>query len=813
MKLEQKKLEQLQEQHLDDLIRLAFEYEESAEVQAILAAFESLPEDAADVDEVTRQRTFDRAMEKLARVLDEEKREAQRTKRRRFLTRFGEVAAVILVLLAIAAPIAVANIEALRTTFSRFFLADNARPGDLLLDYYIEVNPEFPYLHDPNQWGGLYLPADVPEGYEVHVCHTQGTTHYLGLKHDATGDLLRLTESVEELPPLAEVRESRPAQLKTGEVRVEKTVDGDTVLTWRNAQRWYRLRSSVLTEAELLQIAGSLAPVAGQEAFDRLMAGSVPGAAIPKGYAGHFFPTWLPEAYPCTKVTQWGGSCGARFLPDGRTGWSWEEISGDTSLLDSDGGAPQEVDISGCPGILYRNGDAATIVWMNEMCLLTVKGWGMTDETLLRIARSVRMIDRGSAQESIVAPTPVPTATPAPQPALTDWPLPFVPTWCPEACLGPYIAAPYSEMSARLVYPLSSQNELKLQVTEGEFINKDYSEYLTRVKVDVNGCEGEMTFSPMGAGNLLLTWQQDGYTFVISGDEWQADMMMTLARSVRRGTPEEIASSPEQNTADMPVVPAEPFRFFPTAMLPDMEELRQDHLLDDMTSLHFRLAQNGRYVTLIQFSDDAVLLTEGGTSFNVTRAEVMIGERQVTVYTPVEGGTDVAPIVLTWPEEQGWYMLLSYFCTHEELYGIVSQLAPVADAGAIPTPVPTATPEPPKLTAVPPQWQGEHFLMRVPDGYEFESADADRAVWRNAAGNEFVFEALPEDWSLERERALGADAWESEFRGRWAITIERFSEADFSKTLRFIFPVDDRWYAFESWLTYDFYANYVEKIE
>lgn len=809
MKLEQKKQEQLQEQHLDDLIRLAFQQEEAAETQAILAAFDSLPEDAADVDEVTRQRTFDRALEKLDRLQAAQKR----TQRRRWMARFGEVAAVILVLLAIAAPIAVANIEALRTTFARFFLADNARPGDLLLDYYVEVNPDFPYLHDPNQWGGLYLPADVPEGYEVAVCHVEGTTHYLGLKHDTTGDLLRLTESVEELPPLAEVRESRLVQLKTGQARVEKTAGGDTVLTWRNAQRWYRLCSSVLTEAELLKMAGSVSPVAGQEAFDRLMAGSVPGAAIPKGYAGNFFPTWLPEAYPCTKVTQWGGACGARFLPDGRTGWSWEELSGDTSLLDSDGGVPQEVDISGCPGILYRNGDAATIVWMNEMCMFTVKGWGMTDETLLRIARSVRMIDRDSAQESIAAPTPVPTSTPAPQPALTDWPLPFVPTWCPEACLGPYIATPYSDKAALLVYPLSSQDELSLQVTEAGFVNKDYSEYLTRVKVDVNGCEGEMTFSPMGAGNLLLTWQQDGYAFIVTGDGWQADRMLQLARSVRRGTPQELAASAAKNTASAAETPCAPLRFFPMALLPDMTDFRENHVLDDMTSLSFRLKTNGHYATLIQFSDDAELLTEGGTSFNVTRAEVMIGERQVTVYTPVEGGADVAPIVLTWPEEQGWYMLLSYSCTHEELYGIVSQLAPVEDAGAIPTPVPTATPEPPNLTVVPPQWQGEHFLMRVPAGFAFVSADADRAVWRNAAGNEFVFEALPEDWSLEEERAQGSDAWESDFQGRWAVTFTRFSQDDFCRTNRFIFPVDERWYAIESWLTYDFYANYVEKIE
>lgn len=805
MKLEQKK----QEQHLDDLIRLAFQHEEAAETQAILAAFDSLPEDAADVDEVTRQRTFDRALEKLNRLQAAQKR----TQRRRWMARFGEVAAVILVLLAIAAPIAVANIEALRTSFARFFLADNAREGDLLLNYYVEVNPDFPYLHDPNQWGGLYLPADVPEGYEVEVCHVEGTTHYLGLKHSETGDLLRLTESVEELPPLAEVRESRLTQLKTGEARVEKTVDGDTVLTWRNAQRWYRLRSSLLTEAELLKIAGSLSPVAGQEAFDRLMAGSVPGAVIPRGYAGHFFPTWLPEAYPCTKVTQWGGTYGAQFLPDGRTGWSWEELSGDTSLLDSDGGTPQEVDISGCPGILYRNGDAATIVWMNEMCMFTVKGWGMTDETLLRIARSVRMIDRGSAQESIAVPEPTPTVTPAPAPEIADWPMPFVPTWCPEDCFGPYIQTPYSDKSARLVYPLESGSELTLLVNRAEFISREYEEYHTAVRVDVNGCEGTLTFSPMGAGNLTLMWRRDDCVFMLTSDDWRGDELLQLARSIRQGSPAEIAVSPAQNGQPLTETQSAPFRIFPAALETDSAYVSREKLLGDMTRATFRLAQSDRYVTFIQFSERAELLTEGGTSFNVARAQMDIAGRQVTVYTPTDGGEDTAPIVLTWQEGEGWYMLLSYSCTHEELYEIVGMMEPVTDAASVPTPVPTATPEPPNLTAVPPQWQGEHFLMRVPVGFEFVSASADRALWRNASGEDFVFEALPEDWSLAEEQARGADSWESGFQGRWAVMITRFSQDDFCRTNRFIFPVDDRWYAIESWLTYDFYANYVEKIE
>lgn len=809
MKLEQKKLELLQEQHLDDLIRLALQYEEAAETQAILAEFDSLPEDAADVDDQARQRTFDRALEKLEQLEAAQKR----TQRRRWMVRFGEVAAVILVLLAIAAPIAVANIEALRTTFARFFLSDNAREGDLLLDYYAETRPEFPYIRHADAWSGLYLPTHVPEGYEVYVCHEQGNAHYLGLKNSATGDLLRLTESVEPPQAVADAAQSRWTQVGGSAASVEKTSGGDTVMTWYAGERWYRLRSGVLTEEELLEIAGSLAPFAGQEAFDRLKEGSVSGTAIPEGYAGLFFPTWIPEEYACTEMSQWGGFYTVDFFPDGRSGWSWEEIHGDVSLLDMGGGTPEEVDISGCPGILYRDGEAVTILWMNEMRMLSVRGRGVPEATLLRIARSARMIDRGSAQERIAVPQPTPTVTPAPAPEISDWPMPFVPTWCPEDCFGPYIQTPYSDKSARLVYPLESGSVLTLLVNRADIDNREYEEYCTAIRVDVNGCEGTLTFSPMGAGNLTLMWRRDDCTFLLTGDDWRADELLQLARSIRRGMPEEIAVSSAQNAQPLTETQAAPFRMFPAALTAESEVTSQDHLLSDMTSLTFRLAQTGEYATLIQFSGNAELLTEGGTSFNVTRAQMEIAGRQVTVYTPTDGGEGTAPIVLTWPEGEDWYMLLSYSCSHEALYEIVGMMEPVAAAESVPTPVPTATPEPPNLTAVPPEWEAEHFLMRVPAGYEFVSASASRALWRNAEGEEFVFEALPEDWRVEDEIARGSDSWASDINGRWAITIELFSEETFSQTWRSIFSVDGCWYAFESTLTYDFYANFVEKVE
>ena len=803
MKLERNELHALQEQHLDDLIRLAYQYEESADVQAILAEFDALPDDACGADEATRQATFDRAM----KDIDAQQKARKRQKLRRFVTRFAGVAAVILLLLAIAAPIAVANIDVLRTGFGRFFFADSVAGDDLSVDYH-PVPPEgFAYMRPSMTWTGLYLPAHVPEGYVSDGCMPSGDGCYLTLRHE-DGGCLRFAEQLDAPQPLTDAVVLRWVSLGDGAACIERAENGDLVVTWYAQDRWYRLRSDVLPEDELLAIAGSLAPVAGHEVLEALQAQSVAGAAIPAGYAGQFFPTWTPAGFSCTEVDDMLGMYFADFhAADGRK-WLWTEAAGDSSLLDGNGGEPAYVEIGGATGAMYTNDGYTTLIWMNEMRMFHLKGRGMSQEEMLRMARSVRLIDRGTAQQSLPMAQPTPTATPAPPMMLADWPMPYVPTWCPEGCFEPY-AYGLSAFGASLCYMFGDGFEITLHITSSEVTNSDNTEYLLGLPVDVNGCEAQLTFSPTGAGLLYLSWQADGYHFSLSGTAGRAEDMVRLARSIRPGTPGEIAATQQQSTCRPDAPRRMPMRHFPLQLLAEYGVIGSHSVLDGMSLISLKGDGTDAVMHLAQLSPKAELLVEGGPDFNVTRAVLEIAGRQVAVYTPTEDSADWAPTVLMWREGDQPYMLLSTL-PHETLYAVVGLMEPVADASVLATPVPVPTPAP-AVQRVPEGWAGEHFITRVPAGYELVSAAADRVLWRNAEGSTLAFLMMPDDWSLAAEAEGATSVYASNFRGQWSAMVERFDEETFGTVLRYIFPVDGRWYALEG--DWSFYANYVQKID
>lgn len=809
MKLERTELDALQEQHLDDLIRLACRYEESAEVQQILQAFDAQPPEAADVDETTRRATLTRALQKLDALEAARQKKLRDERTRRFLNRFAGVAAAILLLLAVAAPMAMAGIDLLRTEFGWFVHLDNAPEGEVSVDYYADIRPEFYYMRQSADWSGLYLPAYVPQGYVSYDSIPVGSSHYLALMNEESGDRLLLTERVEAPEALPGTTVLRWTQVDGHAACLERADDGGLILTWHNGVRWFRLRSAMLPEQELLAVAESFIPFAGEEAFAALQQQSVPGAAIPEGYGGQFFPTWTPEGFACTELYGMWHVYDVKFsAPDGRS-WYWLEASGDVSMLDGNGGEPIPVDVGGIQGEMYANDGFISILWMNEMRMFFVKGYGLTQEEMLRIAASVRLIDRSTAQESIPVVPPAPTATPVPPAAAADWNVPYVPTWCPEECLGTEIHV-YAN-GARLSYMDDRGVRMELGVWSSEIGTYDPAEYRLAIPVDIGGVPGTLAFSPTSMGTMTLSWERDGYYFILSGDGDDADNLLQVARSIRRGTPAEMALRPCDNAHPLTATQPAPFRLFPLALLETHEVTSSSHIGGSVVNVLLQDRGSGSLVRLVQLCGDAELLVEGGPSYNVTRAVLEIAGRQVTVYTPSQGATQWDPTALFWREGEHQYMLLGTI-PHEELYAIVGMMVPV-EAGAVPaapTPAPTPAPRKPEIPA---GWAQEHFIARVPDGYEFVSAMDCRATWRNADGLLFIFEALPEDWRAEDETRDAEMVIPQSFNGQWSLDITFFSPEDFRMMQRCVFQVDGRWFAIQGDLSWSSYAWYVQKIE
>lgn len=151
--------ESLKDQHLDMMLRLAYQREEEMEVQEILDTFD---EDDVPATEEDFDRVYALFQKKLEVEECAEKKRARRAALRRSLPRIAQVAACLIIVAAIATPIAIANVEMLRVSVMNVLLdIQKDHTGIQLIE---EVDAAF---YVPADWEGEYYPTYLPNGYEL----------------------------------------------------------------------------------------------------------------------------------------------------------------------------------------------------------------------------------------------------------------------------------------------------------------------------------------------------------------------------------------------------------------------------------------------------------------------------------------------------------------------------------------------------------------------------------------------------------------------------------------------------------------------
>lgn len=148
----------IQDEHLDGLIRLAYKYNVALETQDILETMHQL---SPEEEEICR-RAYIRYREKANKIEKEEKKRSDQLLWKKRTSRFVSIAACMILLLGIATPIAIANVEFIRVK---------------ILQLLIDVQQEYTEIHlvedydasfdVPANWRGEYYPASIPEGYEL----------------------------------------------------------------------------------------------------------------------------------------------------------------------------------------------------------------------------------------------------------------------------------------------------------------------------------------------------------------------------------------------------------------------------------------------------------------------------------------------------------------------------------------------------------------------------------------------------------------------------------------------------------------------
>ena len=145
---------EIEEEHLDMMIRLALK---QAEAEGLL---DDASVDHAPVSEEEIQRTYELFLEK-TRVINEQKaKEEKRKKRRRAAQKTFRVLACVILLLAIATPVAIASITPLRENIAGILV--NSKEDHMELQFIKDTNIV------PEGWPGLYYPTYIPEGYTMN---------------------------------------------------------------------------------------------------------------------------------------------------------------------------------------------------------------------------------------------------------------------------------------------------------------------------------------------------------------------------------------------------------------------------------------------------------------------------------------------------------------------------------------------------------------------------------------------------------------------------------------------------------------------
>lgn len=157
MRRNQFNYDEIQDQHLDTMIKLAFMQADALEAQEIVSECEN---GECSIDEGHAKATYDLFLHKLAKREAQEKKQSRAAQVRRSIPRLIEIAACLVLILGIAAPFAVANVESIRVKVMELLISIQDDHTELQF-----VENDEKAFDVPADWQGLYYPSYIPDGF------------------------------------------------------------------------------------------------------------------------------------------------------------------------------------------------------------------------------------------------------------------------------------------------------------------------------------------------------------------------------------------------------------------------------------------------------------------------------------------------------------------------------------------------------------------------------------------------------------------------------------------------------------------------
>lgn len=247
---------QMEDEHLSMMIKLAFDMEDAEAVQRILD--EPIPElsneDAAFADAI-----FVNAMTSAEKGRKARKAHRMAATVRTLFPRIIEVAACIILVVAIAMPVALANSASFRAKVMQLIMKLDAEKGEA---YFTFVEDEKASFEVPEGWIGTYFPSYIPDRFRVY----DFDPFFSSVEYrDAQNNQLFFDECDEDTTMMTGTEDSEVRSMRIngqeGYLIDGIAADGVThavTLVWQNDTKWFSITGFGLSTNEVITIATSV---------------------------------------------------------------------------------------------------------------------------------------------------------------------------------------------------------------------------------------------------------------------------------------------------------------------------------------------------------------------------------------------------------------------------------------------------------------------------------------------------------------------------------------------------------------------------
>lgn len=160
----------IQDRHLDTMIRLAYLQKEALEAEAILKEVEKADRKEEQIHPDIAYQMF---LDKLERETRKERKKKKIQEARKVISRLALIGACIVIVIGIAVPIAIANVETVRVHVMELLISIQEEYTEVSM-----VENEAAAFDVPSAWQGEYYPSYIPEGFALTRINNTGSTVY-----------------------------------------------------------------------------------------------------------------------------------------------------------------------------------------------------------------------------------------------------------------------------------------------------------------------------------------------------------------------------------------------------------------------------------------------------------------------------------------------------------------------------------------------------------------------------------------------------------------------------------------------------------